>query len=87
VIVFNNLADRQHFSDIYGQLLNNFQSAGNAGEFYTLRAVTGFMVEVIDPKPGEILLDSACGKGGFLTRSIRHMRDRYVKKVEDEQAM
>ena len=63
------------------------QSAGNAGEFYTPRAVTGFMVEAIDPKPGEVLLDPACGTGGFLTCSIRHMRDRYVKRVEDEQAM
>ena len=84
---FNNLADRQHFGDIYEQLLNDLQSAGNAGEFYTPRAVTGFMVEAIDPKPGEILLDPACGTGGFLTCSIRHMRDRYVKKVEDERAM
>ncbi len=84
---FNNLADRQHFGDIYEQLLDDLQSAGNAGEFYTPRAVTGFMVEAIDPKPGEILLDPACGTGGFLTCSIRHMRDRYVKRVEDEQAM
>ena len=41
----------------------------------------------IDPKPGEILFDPACGTGGFLTCAIRHMRERYVKKVEDEQAM
>ena len=84
---FNNLADRQHFGDIYEQLLNDLQSAGNAGEFYTPRAVTAFMVDAIDPKPGEILFDPACGTGGFLTCSIRHMRDRYVKKVEDEKSM
>ncbi len=84
---FNNLADRQHFGDIYEQLLNDLQSAGNAGEFYTPRAVTAFMVEAIDPKPGEVLFDPACGTGGFLTCAIRHMRDRYVKKVEDEQEM
>jgi type I restriction enzyme M protein len=84
---FNNLADRQHFGDIYEQLLNDLQSAGNAGEFYTPRAVTAFMVDAIDPKPGEVLFDPACGTGGFLTCSIRHMRDRYVKKVEDEKAM
>jgi type I restriction enzyme M protein len=45
------------------------------------------MVDRIDPKPGEILFDPSCGTGGFLTCSIRHMRDRYVKKVEDEQAL
>ena len=84
---FNNLAERQHFGDIYEQILNDLQSAGNAGEYYTPRAVTAFMVDRIDPQPGEILLDPACGTGGFLTCAIRHMRDRYVKKVKDEQRM
>jgi type I restriction enzyme M protein len=84
---FNDLAERKHFGDIYEQLLNDLQSAGNAGEYYTPRAVTAFMVDRIDPRPGETLFDPACGTGGFLTCAIRHMRDRYVKKVEDEQAM
>jgi type I restriction enzyme M protein len=84
---FNNLAERQHFGDIYEQVLNDLQSAGNAGEYYTPRAVTGFMVERIDPRPGELLFDPACGTGGFLTCALRHMRDRYVKKVKDEQTM
>jgi type I restriction enzyme M protein len=84
---FNDLSERKHFGDIYEQLLNDLQSAGNSGEYYTPRAVTAFMVDRIDPKPGEILFDPSCGTGGFLTCAIRHMRDRYVKKVEDEQAM
>lgn len=84
---FNDLAERKHFGDIYEQLLNDLQSAGNSGEYYTPRAVTAFMVDRIDPKPGQILFDPSCGTGGFLTCSIRHMRDRYVKKVEDEQAL
>jgi type I restriction enzyme M protein len=84
---FNNLAERQHFGDIYEQVLNDLQSAGNAGEYYTPRAVTAFMVDRIDPKPGELLFDPACGTGGFLTCALRHMRERYVKKVKDEQTM
>jgi type I restriction enzyme M protein len=84
---FNNLAERQHFGDVYEQILNDLQSAGNAGEYYTPRAVTAFMAERIDPKPGEILLDPACGTGGFLTCSIRHMRDKYVKRPADEMQM
>jgi type I restriction enzyme M protein len=84
---FNNLADKQHFGDVYEQVLNDLQNAGNAGEYYTPRAVTGFMAERIDPKPGELLLDPACGTGGFLTCSIRHMRERYVKTPRDEQLM
>jgi type I restriction enzyme M protein len=84
---FNNLAERQHFGDIYEQILNDLQSAGNAGEYYTPRAVTAFMVDRIDPKPGELLLDPACGTGGFLTAALRHMRKDYVKTVEDEVEM
>lgn len=86
-IDFNDLADRRHFGEIYEQLLNDLQSAGNAGEYYTPRALTAFMVDRIDPKPGETLLDPSCGTGGFLTCAIRHMRDRYVKKPEDEQSL
>jgi type I restriction enzyme M protein len=86
-IDFNNLADKQHFGDVYEQVLNDLQSAGNAGEYYTPRAVTGFMAERINPRPGEILLDPACGTGGFLSCSIRHMRDKYVKTPRDEQLM
>ncbi|HEV8724830.1 MAG TPA: class I SAM-dependent DNA methyltransferase [Candidatus Binatia bacterium] len=84
---FNNLAERQHFGDIYEQILNDLQSAGNAGEYYTPRAITAFMADRLDPHPGEILFDPACGTGGFLTCSIRHMRERYVKTPADEQKM
>jgi type I restriction enzyme M protein len=86
-IDFNNLTDRQHFGDIYEQILTDLQSAGNAGEYYTPRAVTAFMAGRIDPRPGQILLDPACGTGGFLTCAARHMRERYVKRAEDEQTM
>ncbi len=86
-IDFNNLSDRRHFGDIYEQLLNDLQSAGNAGEYYTPRAVTTFMARMIDPMPGETLLDPACGTGGFLTCAIRHMRERYVRRTEDETSM
>ena len=86
-IDFNNLAERQHFGDIYEQILNDLQSAGNAGEYYTPRAVTAFMADRIDTRPGEILFDPACGTGGFLTCAIRHMRKHYVKTPDDEQKM
>lgn len=84
---FNNLKERRDFGEFYEQLLNDLQSAGNAGEYYTPRAVTAFMAEMIDPKPGEILLDPACGTGGFLTSAINHMRKHYVKRPEHEARM
>ncbi|MHC2294029.1 N-6 DNA methylase [Bradyrhizobium barranii] len=86
-IDFNSLADRQHFGEIYEQLLNDLQSAGNAGEFYTPRAVTAFMVDRIDPRPGETLFDPACGTGGFLTCAIRHMEKNYVRTPKQRETM
>src|SRR5258706_13301691 len=84
-IDFNNLAERQNFGDIYEQILNDLQSAGNAGEYYTPRAVTAFMVDRIDPHPGEILLDPACGTGGILTRAVRPMGERHGDKTQHQQ--
>jgi type I restriction enzyme M protein len=83
-IDFNRAWDRDVFGDIYEQILRDLQSAGNAGEYYTPRTVTRFMVDRVDPKLGETVLDPACGTGGFLTCAIEHVRSRYVKSVMDE---
>jgi len=83
-INFNKTDDMNLFGDIYEQILKDLQSAGNAGEFYTPRAVTRFMVDMIDPKLGEKMLDPACGTGGFLTATIDHVRENYVNSIEDE---
>ena len=83
-IDFNSSTDRHLFGDIYEQLLKSLQSAGNAGEFYTPRAVTELMVELTDPRLGERVLDPACGTGGFLTAAIEHIRRRDVHSVENE---
>ncbi len=70
-IDFTDSKERHLFGDIYEQILRDLQSAGNAGEFYTPRAVTRFIVNRLDPKLGEQIMDPACGTGGFwLARSI-----------------
>lgn len=86
-IDFNNLSERQHFGEIYEQILNDLQSAGNAGEYYTPRAVTSFMVQMIDPHPGETMIDPACGTGGFLTCAIRHMEEKYIRTPAQRETM
>ena len=86
-IDFNSSADRHLFGDLYEQILKDLQSAGNAGEYYTPRAVTQFIVDIIDPKLGETLLDPACGTGGFLSCAIEHIRKNDVKTPEDEQRL
>jgi type I restriction enzyme M protein len=69
---------------MYEQLLRDLQAAGNAGEFYTPRAVTDFMVQMVNPRLGEKVMDPACGTGGFLSCSIEHIRKQDVKTLEDE---
>ena len=82
-IDFNASDDRHLFGDIYEKLLKDLQSAGNAGEFYTPRAVTRFIVEQVDPRLGESVLDPACGTGGFLVCAIEHLR-KQAKTEADE---
>lgn len=82
-IDFTNSAERHLFGDLYEQILKDLQSAGNAGEFYTPRAVTRFIVEMIDPKLGESIFDPACGTGGFLSCAFDHVKNNYVKTADD----
>jgi len=79
---FNSSTDRHLFNDIYEKILADLQSAGNAGEYYTPRAVTRFMVDILNPQLGETILDPACGTGGFLTCSIEHLK-KQVKTPDD----
>ena len=64
-IDFGSYEERHAFNDIYETILKDLQSAGNSGEYYTPRAVTEFIVEMLDPKVGEKFADFACGTGGF----------------------
>ncbi|MFM0181613.1 class I SAM-dependent DNA methyltransferase [Paraburkholderia aspalathi] len=82
-IDFNNRADRHLFNDLYERILKDLQSAGNAGEFYTPRAVTQFMVDQVNPQLGERILDPACGTGGFLACSLEHLKTQR-RSVEDD---
>lgn len=82
-IDFNASKDRHAFNEIYERLLKSLQSAGNFGEMYTPRAVTQFIVEMVNPRVGETVMDPAVGTGGFLVHTLEHMR-KQVKSVKDE---
>lgn len=72
------------FGEIYESILKELQSAGSAGEFYTPRAVTDFMAQMIRPEIGEQMADFACGTGGFLTSWLKELKKK-VKTTEDEE--
>lgn len=81
-IDFDNIKELHAFGEIYETILKSLQSAGNAGEFYTPRAVTDFIVEMVNPKLGETVADFACGTGGFLTSTLNHL-EKNMKNTED----
>lgn len=85
-IDFDKTSDRHLFNDIYESILKDLQSAGNSGEYYTPRAVTQFMVDMVNPQLGEKVLDFACGTGGFLVCALEHLR-KQVKNIDDEKAL
>ena len=84
-INFNKKADRHQFNDLYEKILKDLQSAGNAGEYYTPRAVTKFMTQMVNPQLGETVFDPACGTGGFLIDAIEHMKEQ-SSSIEDLKA-
>ena len=84
---FNSAEDRHHFNEIYEHLLKELQGAGNAGEYYTPRPLTRFVVEMVNPKLGDTILDPACGTGGFLIDTIEFIRKKEVKTQADEKTL
>jgi hypothetical protein len=90
-INFHDFKTRASLGDVYEQMLNDLRGAGNAGEFYTPRAITAFMVDRVDPnlERRESVLDPACGTGGFLTATIDHFRKQRTTKsgTEDQRAI
>ncbi len=85
-IDFTTQKDRHLFNDIYESILRDLQSAGNAGEYYTPRPVTQFMVDMVNPQLGGKVLDFACGTGGFLVCALEHLK-KQVKNIEDEKTL
>lgn len=90
-INFHDFKTRANIGDVYEQLLNDLRGAGNAGEFYTPRAITAFMADRINPRLDrrETVMDPACGTGGFLTAAIDHLRNQLTDKssAEDKRAI
>ena len=85
-IDFNKATERHLFGEIYETILQELQSAGDYGEFYTPRAITNFIVDIINPKLGEKILDPACGTGGYLTSAIDHLK-KQAKNVEQRKSI
>ncbi|MDE6549664.1 MAG: N-6 DNA methylase, partial [Muribaculaceae bacterium] len=87
-IDFLDTSETHTFGDIYESLLKDLQGAGRAGEFYTPRALTDFIIDRLNPQLGERVGDFAMGTGGFLVSALEHLKSQQrteedVKKFQN----
>lgn len=85
-IDFNIAKDRHAFGELYETILKELQSAGKSGEFYTPRAITEFICEMMNPQLEEKILDPSCGTGGYLTAAIEHLKTQ-ANSVEERESI
>lgn len=86
-IHFSSSEEIHTLSSLYESMLKEMRdAAGDSGEFYTPRPVVRFMVEVVNPRLGETVLDPACGTGGFLVEAYRYL-EAQCQTVEDRRVL
>lgn len=86
-INFASSDDIHTMAHVYESMLREMRdAAGDSGEFYTPRPIIRFMVQQVDPKLGEIVLDPACGTGGFLVEALEHLAPT-VKTTQQRRAL
>ncbi len=83
---FNIAKERHAFGELYEGILKDLQNAGKSGEYYTPRAITNFITDIISPKLGEKILDPSCGTGGYLTSAIEHLK-KLANSVEERNSI
>lgn len=71
--------------DLYEYMLSKLSTAGKNGQFRTPQHIRGMMVRLVDPKPGELICDPACGTAGFLISAAEHIRNRYEDSMTSDQ--
>ncbi|MFZ5480149.1 MAG: N-6 DNA methylase [Myxococcota bacterium] len=85
-IHFNSSDELHTLGALYEGMLREMRdAAGAAGEFYTPRPLVRLIVQVVDPKLGEVVLDPACGTAGFLVEAFNHMRPAARTRAERDQ--
>ena len=83
-IDFTEYEERHAFNDVYETILKDLQNQRSSGEFYSPRATTDFIAEMLDLKIGDKIADFACGTGGFLT-SAMNILETQIKTPEDKE--
>src|ERR1017187_7001692 len=86
-IHFSSTEEIHTLSHLYESMLKEMRdAAGDSGKFYTPRPLVRFMVEVTNPRLGEVCLDPACGTGGFLVEAFSHL-SKQAKTVQHRRVL
>jgi type I restriction enzyme M protein len=75
-----NYDHSEQLGDAFEYLLSVMDSQGDAGQFRTPRHIIDFIVEIVDPKKNDTVVDPACGTAGFLISSYKHILKANTKK-------
>lgn len=75
------IQDTDAKGDLYEYLLSKLTTAGINGQFRTPRHIIRMMVELIDPKPTDVIADPACGTGGFLVAALDYLYRTHTSKA------
>jgi len=76
----------EKLGDAFEYLLSVLGTQGDAGQFRTPRHIIDFIVDVVDPKKNETVLDPACGTAGFLISAFKHILKNNQNLTPDERA-
>ena len=76
-----NYEHSENLGNAFEYLLSILGSQGDAGQFRTPRHIIDFIVDVVDPKKNETILDPACGTAGFLISAYKHILKQNKEKA------
>lgn len=76
--------DISELGDLYEYMLSKLSTAGTNGQFRTPQHIRNMMVAMVDPKPGELICDPACGTAGFLISAAEHIRSKYENEMTSD---
>ena len=82
--IYNQMAQIQDTDirgDVYEYLLSKISQSGRNGQFRTPRHIIRMMVELMQPRPDDVICDPACGTSGFLVAAGEYLKDKHKEEI------
>lgn len=79
--VMTKIKDVDIRGDVYEYLLSKIAQSGRNGQFRTPRHIIRMMVELMQPKPDDVICDPACGTSGFLVTASEYLKEKHKEEI------